>query len=120
MALLACSFLYSAGIKRLFHKKKFTQGDASCIPFSKVEAISAYIPEIESNVFAFPLLACRISEENERLLEWNDPYRPHSFYDLTRDAEALVGKEKIAPNAFSKLKSWFIDSDDPVIAQSYM
>lgn len=105
IALISVSLLYSAGLKRLVRDKSITQGEAKDIAFSEVAAISAYIPEVETGVFSFPVLACHLAEDSEDLLEWQDPYRPTSWYDLTRDASALNG-EKTAPRAFSRIKHW--------------
>ena len=38
----------------------------------------------------YPLLAVSIDNIDPDLMEWHDPEHPHAYYDLTKDAEALV------------------------------
>jgi hypothetical protein len=82
-------------------------GDDQGINFSKVQTISAYIPQVKSKVFSYPLLACNIDRIDTDLLDWTDPDRPFSFYDLTKDAEVLLrGTDVSSKNVFSQVVHW--------------
>lgn len=60
-----------------------------------------------SDRFAHPLLAVNIDNVDESLLDWSDPNRSHSFYDLTRDAEQLMkGREDLCHSAFGQIRHW--------------
>lgn len=66
-------------------------GDDQGINFSDVPSINTYVPQIDSSVYSYPLLACNIDKIDKSLLEWTDPDRPDFvFYDLTKDAEVLL------------------------------
>lgn len=78
-------------IAHYFHGSYVPVGESQNIPFSEVASISSYIPQVESSVFSYPLLACNVDGIDHKLLEWTDPDRPdYKFYDLTKDAEALL------------------------------
>lgn len=70
-------------------------GEDQGIPFSGVKSISTYVPQVESNVHSYPLLACNIDGIDPELFDWTDPSRPHGYYDLTKDCEELIGKEEL-------------------------
>jgi hypothetical protein len=57
-----------------------------------VPSISTYVPQITSNVFAYPLFACNICNIPEELFDWNNLDHPHSYYNLTRDAGRVVAQ----------------------------
>jgi len=78
------------------------------IDFSDVPNICSYIPSVESTVFSYPLLACRIDDIDDDLLDWTDPDRPHSFYDITKDAEALLNGtvDLTTKVVFSQVAHW--------------
>lgn len=60
-----------------------------------------------SNVYAYPLFACRIEGIPEELFDWKDPDHPFSFYDLTIDAEELIrGMNMEGKTVFSTLSWW--------------
>jgi hypothetical protein len=42
-------------------------------------------------MYSYPLLACDVEGLDTELFDWKDPDRPHSYYDLTEDADELVG-----------------------------
>ena len=66
-------------------------GDDQGIHFSDVPSISTYVPQVESKVFSYPLLACSIDGIDTDLMDWQDPDRPDfKFYELTRDADVLL------------------------------
>ena len=53
-------------------------------------SINTYVPQVASTVFSYPLFACNIDGIDEDLFDWTDPDRPHSYYDLTKDAEEVL------------------------------
>jgi hypothetical protein len=79
-------------------------GNDQGINFSNVPSISTFIPQIESTIYSYPLLACNVDNLDVDLLEWTDPDRPHVFYDLTKDAEVLIqGMDVSANMVFSRV-----------------
>jgi len=69
--------------------------------------MSTYVPQVASNVFAYPLFACDIRSVPEELFDWTDPDHPHSYYDLTKDADELLrGMDMSGKNVFSTLTHW--------------
>eukprot|EP00977_Amphora_coffeiformis_P013123 scaffold3376_cov151-Amphora_coffeaeformis.AAC.3 len=92
------------GFMHLFHGTYEARGDDMNIPFSEVASISAYVPQVESPVYSYPLLACNIDGIDPDLLDWTDPDRPYSFYDLTKDAEVLLKGMDVSSNVtFSQI-----------------
>jgi hypothetical protein len=82
-------------------------GEDMGINFSDVPSISSYIPEVQSPVISYPLLACHIDRIDTELLEWTDPDRPHAFYDLTKDADVLLrGTDVSSKVVFSQIAHW--------------
>jgi hypothetical protein len=52
-------------------------------------------------------LACHIDRIDTELLEWTDPDRPHTFYDLTKDADVLLrGTDVSSKVVFSQIAHW--------------
>jgi len=102
--LLLCS------MSRFFVKDHYKPvGDDQNINFSDVPSISTYIPQVQSAVYAYPLLACDgIDDVDDDLLDWTDNDRPHSFYDLTRDARALLRGADLVDTkvVFSQIAHW--------------
>lgn len=81
------------------------RGDDQNIPYSKVESIAAYIPQVRSDAFPCPLLACRLGESSSGLLDWRDPDKPHTYYDMTFDAEILLQELDVsAKHVFARLQ----------------
>lgn len=81
--------------------------------FAAGPEVSTYIPEVKSNFFPYPLIACQVKDFDEKLFDWKSPYQPYAYYDLTLDAEALVQEDKedgneirLANRAFSKVRYW--------------
>jgi hypothetical protein len=66
-------------------------GEDQGIAFSTVPSISAYVPQVSSPMYSYPLLACDTNGVDPDLFDWTDPDRPHSYYDLTMDADELIG-----------------------------
>jgi len=62
---------------------------------------------VESPVFSYPLLACTVDNIDKELLDWTDPEHPHAFYDLTKDAQALIRGANIEDKVvFSQVSYW--------------
>ena len=69
--------------------------------------MTTYIPQALSKHFTHPLVAANIDEIGITLFDWSDPDRSHSYYDLTRDAEQLIGgNEDLCYRAFSRVRHW--------------
>lgn len=92
IGIILLTFLYGwyHGFMGFFRGTYDPCGDDQGIHFSDVPSICSYVPEVQSAVFSYPLLACNVDNIDKDLLEWTDPDRPHSFYDLTKDAEVLL------------------------------
>jgi len=77
------------------------------VPFSESKHMTSYIPQALSDQFTHPLLAVNIDEIGTELFDWNDLDRSHSYYDMTRDAEQLIGgNEDLCYKAFSRVRHW--------------
>eukprot|EP00978_Attheya_sp_CCMP212_P000391 scaffold788_cov56-Attheya_sp.AAC.4 len=72
-------------------------------PFSEVEEIFAYIPQVKLAGYAFPLIACDVSGIKEGLIGWKDQHNSYDFYNLMLDVPAL---------AKVKTRDAFGDDDD--------
>jgi hypothetical protein len=91
-----------SGLQSICRSTYEARGEDQHINFSDVPSICSYIPEVASPVFSYPLLACNVDNIDKELLEWTDPDRPHSFYDLTKDAEVLLrGTDVSSKSVFS-------------------
>ena len=96
-----------ASFTRMFRGTYEPCGKDQKNPFSKEESISAYIPQVESQVFSYPLIACSVDKLNPTLFDWKDHDRDHSYYDLTLDAEALLrGTDVSHQQVFSQITHW--------------
>ena len=94
-------------VRSLFKGNYQAVGDDQGIAFSDVAAICAYIPQVESPLFAYPLLACKSEGLDTNLYDWENPDRPYSFYDLTLDADLLLrGLPLQAENGFTRIQHW--------------
>jgi hypothetical protein len=87
------------------------RGEDQNIPFSEVVSAGTYVPQVNSPLYAYPLLACSIknirSEDITNVLDWTDPDKPHSFYDLTEDADVLLrGTLDMDKSVFSEVFYW--------------
>lgn len=106
LCMIVLSFVRSwwQSLTLLFRGSYKARGDDQGIPFSSVDSISAYVPQVESPVYSYPLLACNIDGIDPELLDWTDPDRPYSFYDLTKDAEVLLKGMDVSSNVtFSRI-----------------
>lgn len=82
-------------------------GDDQGIAFSDVAARNGYIPQVNSALFAYPLIACDSEQVDSELYEWNDPDRPYSYYDLSKDAKKLLAGVGVSHNVgFTVVKHW--------------
>jgi hypothetical protein len=109
LGIVLLSFLWGwyGSVRSLFRGTYEAVGEDQGIAFSDVPSINSYIPQVESPVFSYPLLACSIEGIDKELLEWTDPDRPHSFYDLTKDAEVLLrGTDVSSKVVFSQISHW--------------
>jgi len=94
-------------IKKWTKRSHVSVGKAQEKPFSEVESRCAYVPQVVSDTFAYPLIACKVDDLDEELFDFNDPDRSHRFYDLTVDAKKLLAAHHIDdPPGFSIVKSW--------------
>ena len=88
-------------------------GDAQGIPFSEVPSRSTYIPQVASNQFPFPLIACKVDSLDEEVFDFRDPDRSYKYYDLTTDAKRLLAAIKIIdPPCFTIVKTWAAERND--------
>jgi hypothetical protein len=76
----------------LYQSSYSSVGDDQGIAFSTVESRSAYIPQVTSQLFAYPLVACKTDDVDPELFDWVDTDRSFQFYDLTKDAEKLLSE----------------------------
>jgi len=86
------------------------------ISFSDVRSRSAYIPQVKSTKFPYPLIATDINDIDHELFEWTDPDRPYEFYSIYDDAmKILYGDNKdgktLTHRCFSKVYYWPPPSD---------
>jgi len=108
-------YLWYSGWKQLYISNYEPVGETQGIAWSEVDSRSAYIPQVESSVFAYPLVACKTDGMDEELFDFKDPDRAYRYYDLTVDADKLLSaNSEIAKNnkGFSIVKSWKPDEDD--------
>lgn len=96
-----------SSFRTMYHASFKAVGDDQNIPYSEVKSRSAYIPQVVSPLFAYPLLACNTADVDEELYEWTDPDRTYSFYDLSKDARKLLVGIKVEENiGFTVVKHW--------------
>ena len=86
LAFMVLSVVYNK-VSKLFCGVKH-RGTLKGVPFSKADGIVGYIPQVNSSVYAVPLLACTGYDED--IMEWEDLDRPHSYYDLVEDTVELT------------------------------
>ena len=78
-------------IRQFFIARYEPVGKAMEIPFSSIDSAAFYIPQIDSDHFSYPFIACSIDKlrDSDLLDRWNDPNRDVGVFDLTRDLQAL-------------------------------
>ena len=65
------------------------------------------MPQVMTTLFSYPLICCDSDEIDEELYDWEDPDRPYSWYDLTKDAKLLLAGMDLSANVgFTKVKHW--------------
>jgi len=83
------------------------RGEDQGINFSDVPSISSYIPQVDSPIFSYPLVAASTKNIHDELFSWDDPERPYEYYDLSKDAEYLMeGIADLSEGAFSQVVHW--------------
>ena len=70
-----------------------------------------YIPQIKSCAISYPLFACSIDSIIDKgEIQWNSPYHPHKYYDLTDDAKQILKEAGVegtlSKSAFSQVTIW--------------
>ena len=84
------------------------------INFSDVDVIDSYVPQVKSEQYAYPLIACNIDNICESLMSWKDPSKPYDYYNLTKDVAGIFEGTNFTAhdNAFSKIAHWPPDDDE--------
>eukprot|EP00541_Cyclophora_tenuis_P005816 CAMPEP_0116559546 /NCGR_PEP_ID=MMETSP0397-20121206/10460_1 /TAXON_ID=216820 /ORGANISM="Cyclophora tenuis, Strain ECT3854" /LENGTH=448 /DNA_ID=CAMNT_0004085335 /DNA_START=325 /DNA_END=1671 /DNA_ORIENTATION=- len=77
-------------IENIFRRSYKPQGKDQMVPFSKIPSASTYIPQVQSGLYSYPLLACSCTGLDPDIFDWQDPDRPHKYYDLTLDAMDII------------------------------
>ena len=81
-------------------------GRPSRISFSETALRCAYIPQVRSKSFPFPLIACTVDHVDPSCFTFK-PDKPYTYYDLTSDAKKILGSEDtMDPLAFTTVKTW--------------
>lgn len=85
-------------------------GEDQGIPFSTIDSVCAYIPELTSRELSYPLVACRMDTFDHELFEWQNPDVPYEAYDLTKDVAMILkekeGNENMNEEIFSTIMHW--------------
>lgn len=98
--------------QKMYYGNYKAVGESQGIPYSTLRSRCAYIPQVTSNFFSHPLIACKIDDINEELFDFSDQFRSYKYYDLSTDAKKLLSRLKIDdPPGFSTVKSWAPDID---------
>jgi hypothetical protein len=92
-------------IRRHFIGNYQPRGKDQGIPFSNVPTIAGYIPQVSSDVLAYPLLLVDTAGLDAHLFSWQDPDRPHSHYDITHDVDLVLGRGGFE-DSFAKVMHW--------------
>jgi len=79
-------------IQNYFFTRYSPVGEKKVEKFSSVASTNAYIPQVQSEKFAFPFLICPVETliDSGFLHLWNDPFHDVSYYDITKDARQLL------------------------------
>uniref|UniRef100_A0A7S4APN5 CSC1/OSCA1-like cytosolic domain-containing protein n=1 Tax=Pseudo-nitzschia australis TaxID=44445 RepID=A0A7S4APN5_9STRA len=105
--------IFYGKFKRLTKSDYQSVGETQGIDYSDVTARSAYIPQVTSPTFPYPLIACNIDGIDHDLIDFTDPDRTHKYYDLSMDAKKLLAALKIEnPPGFTIVKSWTLKKND--------
>jgi uncharacterized membrane protein YqjE len=108
LAFVALMFLcrIGFGVLRAYSGSYTPRGEDMKVPFSKIESIDSYMPQVQSSLIPYPLLLCDIKDVGTKLFNWTDPERPHSYYDVTQDVKQLTREADAASRLFSRVKHW--------------
>ena len=99
--------LWYSSYREMYRGSYQAVGVSQGIAYSEVESRCAYIPQVNSPIFAYPLIACKVDEIDEELFNFTDPRRSYKYYDLSVDAKKLLSRLKIDdPPGFSIVKHW--------------
>mmetsp|Transcript_38364 Transcript_38364/g.41590 ORF Transcript_38364/g.41590 Transcript_38364/m.41590 type:complete len:1014 (+) Transcript_38364:119-3160(+) len=99
--------IWYSSYRKMYHGSYQAVGVSQGIAYSEVESRCAYIPQVNSPIFAYPLIACKVDEIDEELFNFTDPRRSYKYYDLSVDAKKLLSRLKIDdPPGFSIVKHW--------------
>jgi hypothetical protein len=74
LVVLVFIFMIARSVIGMFFKDSFDPtGKDQGVNFSDVPSMSSYVPQVESTVYSYPLLACNVDAIDHDLLEWTDP-----------------------------------------------
>jgi hypothetical protein len=74
LVVLVFLLMIARALLGVFFKDRYDPtGKDQGINFSDVRSISSYVPQVESKVYSYPLLACNVDLIDHDLLEWTDP-----------------------------------------------
>ena len=108
LTLLRFIYYWYSDFRSVQHYEPF--GESQGIRYCDVASRNAYIPQVHSGMFAYPLIACKIDGLDEELFDFKDPDRSYKYYDLTLDAKKLISKgnknDVADPPGFSIVKHW--------------
>jgi hypothetical protein len=97
--------LYETVRPMIFGKSLRAKSASRGIPFSSLKSKRAYIPEMNSEAFPYPLIGCTTDGINEELFAFEDRDRTYKYYDLSVDMTKIL-KTDAPPACFSTVKSW--------------
>jgi len=109
MVLVGLKFTFGFGktARKQFHRDYKPSTEDQGISFYDVRNIAAYVPQVRSSMFSYPLLVCSTRRLSDEVLDWTDPDRDYEYYDLTRDAEhVLTGGKEAGRNSFDRVTYW--------------
>lgn len=105
VVLVLCVLAILSAILSSMDKTFKPRGEDQHIDFSDVPSMDSYIPQVPMELSPYPLVLCCIDDIDVHLFAWQDAYRLHSHYDVTRDIAAILGTTDY-PNIFARLKYW--------------
>jgi hypothetical protein len=74
LVVLVFIFMIARSVIGMFFKDSYDPtGKDQGVNFSDVPSMSSYVPQVESTVYSYPLLACNVDAIDHDLLEWTDP-----------------------------------------------
>merc|ERR1712080_493464 len=81
-----------SNVMNYFRSSNKVNGRDMGIHYSTVDCIDAYIPQVKSSLFSYPLLACGVKHlgESKQLINWVDPHQGYDFYSLVKDVEEIL------------------------------